>query len=290
MTSPTLPAAALSAWSASASPSNAGDDAPPPTGASLFCAVCNDSARFVSSTQRADGGLRAYRRSSSGATWELAPGSIYLGIAVPAVHALASDATPANFLNRMVRPLLKAFGPYAMYGGRDFVTLRTGARRDVRSPIAGIAFAHDVASGRALFEAVVGTNSPFEGAGRPSFRGAVPAPYAEHSAGELVARIVAAYRLPNQAIGWNSEAEEARVQSAFLVTKESEIGTIGALEEDEQAILGGDLQASEDALNAFANAPTAENLAPFQDGRAAILGLPDLVVLTSLIDSLKRRL
>jgi hypothetical protein len=74
------------------------------------------------------------------------------------------------------------------------------------------------------------------------------------------------------------------------VTEESEIGTIGALEEDEQAILGGDLQASEDALNAFANAPTAENLAPFQDGRAAILGLPDLVVLTSLIDSLKRRL
>jgi hypothetical protein len=234
-------------------------------------------------------GARAFRRSSTGAIWELAPGSIYLGIAVPVVHALASDATPANFLNRMVRPLLKALGPYAMYGGRDFVTLRTGARRDVRAPIAGIALFHDLASGRALFEAVIGTTVPFEGPGRPSVRGAIPAAYAEHSAGDLVTRVVAAYGQPNQAIGWNSEAEEAPIQSPFLATEETEIGTIGALEEAGHTVLGGDLQATGDALQAYARDPRPENLAPFYDGRAAILGLPDLSVLTSLIESLKRR-
>ena len=104
-----------------------------------------------------------------------------------------------------------------------------------------------------------------------------------------ITRIVAAYGQPNQAIGWNSEAEEAPTQSPFLATEETEIGTIGALVEDGYAILGGDLQASGDALNAFAKAPTAENLAPFYDGRAAILGLPDLAVLSSLIEALKRR-
>ncbi len=262
-------------------------------GASLFCAICSDSARFVSSTQRVtaeSARARPFRRSSTGATWELTPGSVYLGVALPAVASFASDATPGTFLNRMVRPLLKALGPYAMYGGRDFVTLRTGARRDVRSPIAGIAFAHDAASGRALFEAVIGTGSPFAGAGRRSFRGAVPAAYAEHSAGDLVARSVAAYGQPNQAIGWKLEAEEALIQSPFHATTEAEIGAIGALEEAGHTVLGGDLQATGDALQAYARDPRPENLAPFYDGRAAILGLPDLAVLTSLIDSLKRRL
>lgn len=234
------------------------------------------------------GSGRAFRRSSSGATWELAPGSIYLGIALPGVATVVGDATPATFLNRMVRPLLKALGPYAMYGGRDFVALRTGARRDVRAPVAAIAFAHDVARGGALFEAVIGTVEPFEGPGRPSFRGATPAAYPDHTAEVLVTRIVAAYGLSNQATSWNTEASEAPPQSPFRVTETTEIGTIGACVEAGRVVLGGDLQASGDALQAYAQDPRPENLAPFYDGRAALLGLSDPAVLGLLVARLKQ--
>lgn len=109
------------------------------------------------------------RRLSGGPTWQMAPGTIYMGLSLEHLSVLEPCDT-TRIINRYVRPLLRGLtltaGP-AHYFGRDFVSVR-------HRPVGWVGFAHDASSGRCLVEAFLGVHEPIGTEARVSWLGKCP--------------------------------------------------------------------------------------------------------------------
>lgn len=167
------------------------------------------------------------RRASGGGAVRVGPGTVHLVLTLPKVDALL-DARPETLVNRHVRPLLRALGRLGapgFFGGRDFVSV-------TRAPVAWVGFAHDAASGSALFEAFVAVTEPFAGPELLGARGLTP--FRGHAPQTLAA--LATLRLTGDA---------PQVASVLLATYDDVLGPLPRLERD-----AADLRAPADAEGA----------------------------------------
>jgi hypothetical protein len=166
-------------------------------------------------------------------------------------------ATPDKLLNRLVRPLLgaltRASGVPARYFGRDWVSVEG-------SPVALVAFGHEAASGRCLFEAIAGVRTSIAASARASFLGK-PARTLEEVAGkavdpaEVAAAIAAAYAKaasevrPREPEPFVSGEKRVEAQPPWSAMREEAIGPVGAGPDASGKLrVGGELMASRDAI------------------------------------------
>jgi hypothetical protein len=119
----------------------------------------------------------ARRRMTGGGTTSLHD-ALILTVQVSSI-AQVFPCQPPQFLNRYVRPVLRALtscGVHAAYFGRDWIAARDPAS-GTHHPVALLAAAHDCASGRACIECFIGLKEPviprFDSE-RPSFQGKTP--------------------------------------------------------------------------------------------------------------------
>lgn len=218
-------------------------------GLELVVRVPSATATVVGAFERitAEGELR---RGSGGGRAEVGPGSVWVSLTLPNAHVLVPDGTPENLLNRYVRPLLRALGRVAgkpaSYFGRDWVSV--GHR-----PVALVAFAHEMATGRCLFEAVVGVTAPFARTPRASFRDRPVAALADVATATVIPAAVAdaiaeAYGVAALGAALPDAAPEP-VEPPWAATCEEAIGTLGAGPDAAGRMrLGGELMASVDAV------------------------------------------
>jgi hypothetical protein len=234
----------------------------------LLLATLSDEAVVLGALQRAselgaadDGSPTLLRRGSCGAEVVVGPGSLWMQLALTRPDALVR-CEPSRLLNRYVRPLLRALtkvGALAHYFDRDWISV--GKR-----PVAMIAFAHDVGTGRALVEAVIAVRTPFALRPRPSYLGKAPATLADMSAGVELARladaVVEAYRAaygraivegPNftakKPFSKPSSAEDLRAERPWAATRDEAIGVVGAGRDRAGRMrIGGELMVSRDAV------------------------------------------
>lgn len=238
--------------------------------AELFVGVARDEAVVLGAFQRSSevgtiAGAPVFRRGSGGGAVRVAPGTIWMQLALARSSALVPCA-PDKILNRYVRPLLRALTRVTNvpvhYFGRDWIS---AAHR----PVAAVGFAHEASSGSVLFEAIVGVHASFGGAPRASFMGKAPASLEEVSGRSLesdaVARqIVQAYvALASQA----NELEEltgiklddagqmgsssgtVHDEPPWSATRDEAIGVVGAGRDASGRLrVGGELMASRDAI------------------------------------------
>lgn len=223
-----------------------------------------ERAVVLGAYQRAsDGPLGALRvrRASGGGAVRVGPGSLWLALSLGRADALVAGSTPDKLLNRYVRPLLRALGRTtgapASYFGRDWISALgpDGARH----PIAIVGFAHDGATGRCLFEALVAVSEPLVAAGDPvraSFRGQATTTL-EALAGRpialdaLVSAIASAYGRPVDAIDRTGLLPDHGISEdpPWAAIREEAIGAIGAGPDREGRFrIGGELMVSIDAL------------------------------------------
>lgn len=198
------------------------------------------------------------RRGSGGGAARVGPGSIWLQLALARPDALV-PCTADKVLNRYVRPLLRALTRVSSvpvsYFGRDWIS---AAHR----PVGLVGFAHDTATGRVLFEALVAITTPFSVNERPTFLGKPEATLEETARRELgiervVLAIVDAYAtLASEvsdapAVGSaGAEAEDRREESTgeWLAKTDEPMGTIAAGRDAAGKIrVGGELMVSQDA-------------------------------------------
>lgn len=233
----------------------------------LLLATVSDEAVVLGALQRpselgaADDGTRTLlRRGSCGAEVLVGAGSLWMQLALGRSDALVR-CEPGRLLNRYVRPLLRALtkvGALAHYFDRDWISAG-------RRPVAMIAFAHDVGSGRALVEAVVAVRTPFALRARGSYLGKDPATLADVGAQVDVARlgdaIAAAYaaaygrqivEMPVLKAGAAPFADpfaDPRADPAWTATREEAIGIVAAgRDRDGVMRVGGELMVSRDAV------------------------------------------
>lgn len=212
----------------------------------------------------ADGPLATLRRGSGGGAARVGPGRVWIQLSLARPDALVA-CTADKLLNRYVRPLLRALtraaSVPASWFGRDWIS---AAGR----PVALVAFAHDAAADRALFEAIVAVNAPFACGDRPSFLGKAPA-----TLDEIAGRAVDPARVAELAAEAYASAATSIVDAApfavraapllgpgasegggagepaWAATREEAIGVVAAGRDvDGRLRVGGELMASRDAL------------------------------------------
>lgn len=275
----------------------------------LLLATVEDEAVLLGALQRAselgagdDPGRTLLRRGSCGAEAMVGTGSLWVQLALSRPDALVR-CEPSRLLNRYVRPLLRALtkvGALAHYFDRDWIS--AGKR-----PVAMIAFAHDVATGRALVEAIIAVRTPFAIRARPSYLGKAPATLADIGASVELARLgdalaeayASAYgRSIVEMPGFKGDppqpaAGDLRTEPAWAATRDEAIGVVGAGPDASGRMrVGGELMASRDAVTrleerlAAAGSSDAAEIGALVD---ASLGAPDVALvgvrsLTSLRD------
>lgn len=268
----------------------------------LMLARPSAPARVLGAFQRANAtdGVTTVRRGSGGPSAHVGPGSLWIALALAHPSALVA-CEPSRILNRYVRPLLRALakaGALAHYFGREWISV--GHR-----PVALVTFAHDAASRRTLFEAIVGVSHPFALAARESFRGKEPGTLAGITGRELdlvriedaIADAYAHGHAHAHAHGHaHAHAHAHATDPPWLATISEPIGEIGAGPDADGIFrVGGDLLVSRDALAALeARAPRTE-----ASGIAALvnetLGAPGVAIdgvrdLASIADVVARAL
>jgi len=236
--------------------------------AELVIGEPSDDAIVLGALQRAselgdaDDRARALlRRGSGGAEVAVGPGSLWMQLALIRPDALVR-CEPSRLLNRYVRPLLRALtkvGALAHYFDRDWVSAG-------RRPVAMIAFAHDVGTGRALVEAVIALRTPFALRARPSYLGKAPATLADVGSHVELARLGdaiaeaygAAYGRTIVSVpdfpakkrkSSPSSVDDPRGDPPWAATRHEAIGVVGAgRDRDGRMRIGGELMVSRDAV------------------------------------------
>jgi hypothetical protein len=274
----------------------------------LLLATLGDEAVVLGGLQRAselgsadDGARTLLRRGSCGAEAVVGRGTLWMQLALERSDALVR-CEPSRLLNRYVRPLLRALtkvGALAHYFDRDWISAG-------RRPVAMIAFAHDIGSGRSLVEALIAVRTPFALRERASYLGKPPATLEDVGAtvelGRLGDAVVEAYgaaygRQIVEMADFTGDGERARATDADLraeppwaSTREEAIGIVAAGRDREGAMrLGGELMVSRDAVKGLES-----RLAHHEDIATAVdatLGAPDVALvgvrsLTSVRDVL----
>jgi len=233
----------------------------------LVIATLGDEAVVLGALQRAcelgaadDGTLPLLRRGSCGAEAVVGTGTLWMQLALERSDALVR-CEPSRLLNRYVRPLLRALtkvGALAHYFDRDWISAG-------RRPVAMIAFAHDVGSGRALVEALIAVRTPFALRERASYLGKAPATLVDVGASVELARLGdavaeaygAAYgREIVEMADFTADGEDAmsthadpRADPAWTSTREEAIGIVAAgRDRDGIMRVGGELMVSRDAV------------------------------------------
>lgn len=262
----------------------------------LLLATLADEAIVLGALQRAselgaadDGARTLLRRGSCGAEVVVGAGSLWMQLALSRSDAFVR-CEPSRLLNRYVRPLLRALtkvGAVAHYFDRDWISAG-------RRPVAMIAFAHDVGSGRALVEAVIAVRTPFALRARPSYLGKPPATLADVGSNVELARlgdaIAEAYGAaygraivdrpdftaddalgdPRQgkATSTASSGDDLRGDPPWAATRDEAIGVVGAgRDRDGRMRIGGELMASRDAVTRL-----EARLAEVDDSDAVAIG------------------
>ena len=212
----------------------------------LSVKVPSEDALVVGAFERARSG--AVRRGSGGASAHVGPGSVWLSLSLPSPASLV-PCTADKLVNRHVRPLLRALTKTtslpASYFGRDWISMK-------QRPVGLVAFAHEAATGRSLFEAIVAVSTPFATA-RASFIGKAPATLEELAGRSIVPSVLAhaiaeAYGIPDAVVGDGPTVIEPP-EPPWSATREEAMGTLGAGRDASGRLrLGGDLMASTDAV------------------------------------------
>jgi hypothetical protein len=229
--------------------------------AELWLARPGEDAIALGAFQRGEasaaGGSPVVRRGSGGPAVRVGEGTVWVALLLPRPDAL-TPCDEAHLVNRYVRPLLRALtrcGALAHYFGRDWVSVK-------HRPAAWVGFAHERASGRAVIEAFLARETPFDLGPRASYLGKEPgtlasimgAPVAE---ARLVDAVIDAYatsyaraaidRGPLPAAGADAEAPAG--DPPWAATVDEAIGPLGAGEDARGRFrVGGDLLVSRDAL------------------------------------------
>ncbi len=224
--------------------------------AELMVATASDAALVLGAFQRGAGKPDAaplVRRGSGGPEVLVAPGTLHVLLAMESPGALV-PCDERRIVNRAVRPLLRALtrvGHLAHYFGRDRVVV-------AHQPVGWVGFAHDAASRRTTFEALVEVREP-----------------------RLVDAVVDAYARERDAVSLDApallaeEAADLRADPPWTATREEAIGPIGAgRDANGRFRVGGDLLVSRDALARLeAAAPGAPDLARLVDETLAAPGV-----------------
>lgn len=236
--------------------SRASLDRPLRAPAELMVATASDAALVLGAFQRGAGKPDAtplLRRGSGGPEVLVAPGTLHVLLAMESPGALV-PCDERRIVNRAVRPLLRALtrvGHLAHYFGRDRVVV-------AHQPVGWVGFAHDAASRRTTFEALVDVREP-----------------------RLVDAVVDAYAKDRDAVTLDApallaeEAEDLRADPPWTATRQEAIGPIGAGRDAQGRFrVGGDLLVSRDALARLeAAAPGAPDLARLVDETLAAPGV-----------------
>jgi hypothetical protein len=238
-------------------------DAPLAADAVLAIGRPTSEAIVLGAFQRAPvgAGPALVRRISGGASAIVGPGSLWVTLALSHPSALIG-CSPAQIVNRYVRPLRRALtklGAAAHYFGRDWISV-------AHRPAGLVGFAHDSASSRSVFEAIVAVSHPFASAARESFRGSAPGTLASitdrtYDLVDLETAVVDAYasayaRAPfDVPIDIGLDLDERNLDddaTPWLATVDEAIGPIGAGPDARGVFrIGGDLMVSRDALRAL---------------------------------------
>lgn len=226
-------------------------DRPLRTPAELMVATASDEALVLGAFQRGVGmpeDAPLVRRGSGGPEVRVAPGALHLLLAMESPAALV-PCDERRIVNRAVRPLLRALtrvGRLAHYFGRDRVVV-------AHQPVGWVGFAHDAASGRTTFEAIVDASDP-----------------------RLVEAVIDAYARERDPVALDvpgvpaAHADDLRADPPWTATRLEAIGTIGAGRDARGRFrVGGDLLVSRDALARLEAAVAVSSLA---GGAAADLG------------------
>lgn len=200
------------------------------------------------------------RRGSGGPAVRVGEGTLWVALLLSRVDALVA-CDESRIVNRYVRPLLRALGKQgalAHFFGRDWISVK-------HRPAAWTGFAHDRASGRAVFEAFVACDTPFDVGPRASFLGKEPGTLASIVGGpvdltRLADAVVASYadaygraaidrgEVPDD----GPASEDVRLDPPWAATVDEVIGVVGAGPDARGRFrVGGDLLASRDAIGAL---------------------------------------
>ena len=198
-----------------------------------------------------------FRRGSGGAAACVGEGTLWISLALARPSALVA-CEPTRIVNRYVRPLLRELsklGAPARYFGRDWISV-------AQRPTAFVMFAHDTASGRAVFEAFVPVTTPVAHVARASFTGKRPATMEEILqkpididvlARSVAAAYAAAYAReisPLEDVESSEEEQELRADPPWTATRNEAIGIVGAGRDARGRFgVGGELLASRDAVH-----------------------------------------
>lgn len=235
-------------------------------------ATASDGPRLLLVTPTEEGELAgafsaaapgALSRASGGPAVLAGPASLHVMLSLPREDTWLA-CPPDAILNRHVRPLLRALsrlGSPASYFGRDWISVR-------HRPVALLAFAHDAASRRTLFEAFVAIADPFARDARSSFMNKKSATLeevlgkkvdkkalTEHVArayGEAAGASVQRSDAPlTDLLGdWQVAPPRARA-AAWAETVAAPIGVVGMADCDGGVRLGGDFMLSSDVAAAI---------------------------------------
>lgn len=210
--------------------SRASLDRPLRAPAELMVAIASDEALVLGAFQRGAGRpdtAPLVRRGSGGPEVAVAPGALHVLLALESPAALV-PCDERRIVNRAVRPLLRALtrvGHLAHYFGRDRVVV-------AHAPVGWVGFAHDAASRRTAFEALVDVREP-----------------------RLADAIVEAYARDREPVNLDApspgavEADDPRADPPWTATRDEAIGEIGAGRDAQGRFrVGGDLLVSRDAL------------------------------------------
>ncbi|MCU0655826.1 MAG: hypothetical protein MUF64_11255 [Polyangiaceae bacterium] len=292
-------------------------DLPPLPAPSLWLGTTRQPELSLGAFQRASSALSPSslprtRRLSGGPSLFLPAGSLHLALFLPSPSALVQDADLPRFLNRHVRPLLRALrslGLLASYPGRDWIAV-------AHRPVAWIGFAHLASSGACCFEAFLPLETSFslpDGVNRypapesAPWLGKSPASLREVSAtpldlDRLQDAVLRAYRgLDGEALPrapftdgqLRPEAQDER--PPWQALREEVIGYVGA-SGPPSAGLGGDFFASEDLIRVLdqrlATLPRGTSRGELREAVAAVLEetgghLEGVRSVSSLLDALE---
>lgn len=240
-----------------------------------------------------DLGYAISRRRSGGPAVVMSPGDLHMAFVLPQAAALMG-CEPSRLVNRYIRPLLpalSALGAPATYLGRDWVTV-------AKIPAAWVGFAHDPVSQACLLEVFISVRSAFSLPPQldayptrtsPWFLGKMPKPLEEIfkrrlDVASIAEKIVVTYQETFKGridlATWEDSllrdytVDQQPPYSAYL---EETIGFLCAAKENDKIVLGGDLFASEGALDRMAEA--AQNV-------VETLGLDSEALTAAMLESL----
>lgn len=221
-------------------------------------------ARSTVDLPRLEGsGLSLLRRKSGGPALRVGRGQVYVSLDLASPASLGGVADPGRALNRHVRPLLRALTSLsnitATSGGRDLILARG-------EPIARVFIHHHRATGATGLEAIVHVSRSSDldethdlahgSIERPKCKTLNEILGREVAPGEVVEAILR--ELAAAAAGsvetFDPPGGGARVdpeEPAFTAMIEEAIGLLGAVVERDRVTIGGDLMASDDALEAL---------------------------------------